>query len=341
LTSLFFTVTYVYYMFLFGWAGLRALGGDRWWWLHLLNTFALYMFAPLPLLTLATLALRRHQRIAWAGAVGGLLLGALLYGDLFLPRYPVARAESTTLRVVTSNILGYNTNAAGIVAAIRESDADVVALQELGIPVAEAIENDLLVEYPYQVLDPRKGVSGMGIISRYPMRPAEDRLYGDGSPWVTPAQQMLVTFEDNEILFINFHAVPPYLNPFDMARMEEVTRLREDQARWLVEAVRSYGGPALVVGDLNAGDMSQAHAIMTSELTDVWREAGWGMGHTFPGSSIPGSSRMRIGGVLVPKWLVRIDYIFHSAHWQTVSADIAPWDGQSDHRPVMSDLHLR
>jgi hypothetical protein len=39
-------------------------------------------------------------------------------------------------------------------------------------------------------------------------------------------------------------------------------------------------------------------------------------------------------------WVLRIDYIFHSRHWQARSARIGPWDGVSDHRPVIATLVL-
>ncbi|MBA3533901.1 MAG: endonuclease/exonuclease/phosphatase, partial [Ardenticatenales bacterium] len=74
---------------------------------------------------------------------------------------------------------------------------------------------------------------------------------------------------------------------------------------------------------------------------DGWQEGGWGLGHTFPGADSPGSSRPKVAGLSVPKWLVRIDYIFHSSHWQTLSAEIGPWDQVSDHRPVMATLRLK
>ncbi|MCP4105920.1 MAG: hypothetical protein GY749_10350 [Desulfobacteraceae bacterium] len=72
-----------------------------------------------------------------------------------------------------------------------------------------------------------------------------------------------------------------------------------------------------------------------------WHNAGTGFGHTFPGAASDGSARPVIVGIPAPKWLVRIDYIFHSEHWQTIAARTGPWDGCSDHRPVMATLALK
>jgi endonuclease/exonuclease/phosphatase (EEP) superfamily protein YafD len=46
-------------------------------------------------------------------------------------------------------------------------------------------------------------------------------------------------------------------------------------------------------------------------------------------------------GIDVPKWLIRIDYVFCSYDWQAIDARIGPWDGKSDHRPVIAEVALR
>src|SRR5690606_32794492 len=35
---------------------------------------------------------------------------------------------------------------------------------------------------------------------------------------------------------------------------------------------------------------------------------------------------------------LRIDYVFHSEEWRALDARIRPWDGESDHRPVLVRL---
>ncbi len=57
-----------------------------------------------------------------------------------------------------------------LIAAIRAQDADIVALQELSQPMADAIQQQLAAEYPYQVLMPAELDDGQGILSRYPLR---------------------------------------------------------------------------------------------------------------------------------------------------------------------------
>jgi vancomycin resistance protein VanJ len=118
--------------------------------------------------------------------------------------------------------------------------------------------------------------------------------------------------------------------------------MREDQCRLLAEFAGAHPGRLIFAGDLNATDQNAAHAIVTHNMIDAWREAGWGMGHTFPGKPTPdiGGSRPVILGIPVPQWLVRIDYIFHSNDLKTIDARLGPGDGGSDHRPIMATLVL-
>jgi endonuclease/exonuclease/phosphatase (EEP) superfamily protein YafD len=94
----------------------------------------------------------------------------------------------------------------------------------------------------------------------------------------------------------------------------------------------------IMAGDANTSSLSDAYQIITSELEDSFRQSGFGLGHTFPGSDIPESDRPQIAGWYVPAWLARIDYVFHSNDWETISSRTARIDGVSDHRGVISVL---
>jgi len=334
ITARLVTLARVYFTVLFGWAILHALFGDRWWWLFLPNSFAVYFFFPLPvILAIALLAQRRET---WLGFGVALVLGVYLFGGLFLPKFHAAGASSPTLTVMTYNLLGFNENREGIVAVLRTSNADVIALQELNPSVAESIQRDLAGEYPYQALDPQFGVVGLGVISRYPLHPAGQTL--PGANWVGTPQVLDLDWNGTAVTLLHFHPFPTNLN--GAANMEWSVRAREQQARIVVDFVAAYPAPLIAPVDFNANDQSTAYTIAARVLVDSWREAGWGLGHTFPGAASYGSSRPSIAGVVVPMWMTRIDYVFHSRHWRATSAWIGPWDGVSDHRPIVAQLAL-
>jgi endonuclease/exonuclease/phosphatase (EEP) superfamily protein YafD len=99
--------------------------------------------------------------------------------------------------------------------------------------------------------------------------------------------------------------------------------------------------PLIVTTEFNATDQSRAYRIITQQLGDAWREAGLGFGHTFPGGPSPGIWRPMIFDYPLPMWVARIDYSFHSHHWQAIRAELGRWDGVSDHRPVIAVLKLK
>jgi vancomycin resistance protein VanJ len=318
---------------LFGWAALRALFGDRWWWLFFLNSFAEYLFVPLP--AVCASAWLARQRSLWFGFCAALALNGYLYNWMWWPKLSSAQVGDVTMTVMTFNMLGYNRRPEGVVGAIRDAGADVVAIQELNIAAAVRIQRDLADVYPYQVLDPREGDSGMGIISRYPLRHIDAALPGD---WIGAPQVLSLNLHGTWVILLHFHARSTDIGSKN--RMATV-RERERQARTLADFAAERPEPLIALGDFNTTDQSIAYTTMSSRLADSWREVGWGPGHTFPGADSPGSSRHRIAGILVPRWLIRIDYVFHSPHWQALAAWIGPWDEVSDHRPVLARLSIK
>ena len=122
-----------------------------------------------------------------------------------------------------------------------------------------------------------------------------------------------------------------------MNEQEERFRIREAEATLLAE-LADRSDSVIMAGDANMNSLSDAYQIVTAELEDSFRQAGFGLGHTFPGSDIPESDRPQVAGWHVPTWLARIDYIFNSADWVTISAHTARIDGVSDHRGMVSVL---
>lgn len=316
----------VYFVGLFVWALVHGVIGDRWWWLFALNALAPYLFLPLPAILLLAFRLRRRE--TWVGLSLALVLFAYLYGGLFLPRLSAAPANGPKLTVMAYNVLGFNMETSAVVEAIRASQADVIALQELNPENAAAIQRELAEVYPYQILNPQEGVAGSGVISRYPLRPTGEQLLGS---WIGTPHVLEVDFDGQPVTLLRFHAYPGINN----------VAPREAQARIIAHFASAHPGPFIAAGDFNATDMHVAYRILTEQLQDSWREAGWGFGQTFPGAASLGSSRPTLAGIPVPMWLVRIDYVFHSDDFTAAAARVGPWDGTSDHRPVVAELVLR
>lgn len=317
-----------------GWALIHLCCGDRWWWLFLLNSGAVYLFAPIPLLLGWALLARRRTLSLLLGGV--LCLGAIFYGSAFLPKPVPPDTGTPAVTFMTANLLGFNLQSRETVAAIRASNADVIGLQELSPWMADAIQRDLAVDYPYQVLDPEPSVMGMGVISRLPLQATGEQLPGS---WVGAPQVLHLTVQAQMVTLVHFHAISPYSS--SPAIIEWTTAERERQARTLASFAGSRSTPVVLLGDFNATDQSDAYRLLAAHFNDAWRSAGWGLGQTYPGTDLSGNTAPEFHGIPFPRWLVRIDYIFYSGEWQALSTRLGPWNGSSDHRPVVARLMLR
>lgn len=317
-----------YLILLMGWLAAFALGGDWGGLLAPLNALACWLFLPLPLF-IGMAAATRRIGLGLAGAVG-LAASLYLWGGLFLPgpeqASALSGASSTSLRVMTYNVYGFNNDQTGVIAAIRSADPDIVCLQELNYETAAALLDVLGGEYPYMVLDPSSGVKGMGTISKYPLRSSGQTL---PLLWVGTPQLLELDWSGREITLVNFHMHPPgQLSPGSL-RQRHAIRLA--QAAVLAQLAAEVEQPLLLAGDANATDLNEVYQVITlAGLRDAWREVGQGMGFTFP----------RQLGSLSPAWMTRIDHVFLSSQWLIQTAKLAPVDGSSDHRGVVVEAGL-
>jgi len=304
------------------WAVAGALWGDRGPWLFALNTFAPFLFVPLPFAVLSAWLLRRREVWVSVGVLVG--LWGLHYGELWLPSAPSVQAAPSgeSLKVMSYNAFFLNDRPEQVRAVILAGDADVVAFQELNPAIAAMARQELGALYPYQVLDPWTGTQGMGVISKYPLARVDAAL---GADWVFTPQVLSVAVDGREMLLLNVHFPPTTsLAPAEVAVSVE-ERLR--QAGAIREFVEQHPGALVMVGDFNTTPQSREYALLSRSLHDAWREAGWGLGHTWPVTE--GSLRPR---------LVRIDYVWYSESFQALHADLGSTDGVSDHRPVRATL---
>lgn len=322
-----------YALVLLVWLLVNLTLGDRWWWLFLINTFASYLFVLIPLIVLASLYVGRSDVWISTGLVVLIWLG--LYGVYFRPVFASSGPDSSRLSVMTFNAMTWNTgNQDATIAALRQSDADLIAIQELNLQLGQAIERELAAEYPYRLLDPRAGDQGMGILSRCPIRKSGDRL---GGAWIGDPQIVELDLAGKSVTFINVHNVsfPTVLYGWPKA-IEWSTAQREEQANQLVHYAQQHPGPMIVVGDFNMAPRNRSYLLMRKGFHDAWLEGAVGFGGTFPGGDATNMELPIIGAVRVPAWLIRIDYIFHTSEFKALHTEYGPWDTKSDHRPIKS-----
>jgi vancomycin resistance protein VanJ len=322
---------------------LRALFGDHLGLVALLSTFLHWALLPAFALLPVTLWVRRWPTAAMLGVNVAVFLW--LFGGLFLPPSP-APADSCDLTVMTYNLGDSLAVPEVMVSVLRSSEADIIALQELADEQAAAIERGLRDLYPYQVLYGH-GVSGKGLLSRYPI--LEEELFylqSQRLPYLriilqvplrpcpstslrTSSGQALAMdgagpgSQTTPVTVIVAHPPPPSLR-------RDGYHIHPQAAAEIVSIAQmtTASGPGILVGDFNLTDQNDNYALLSDAgLNDVFRAAGWGFGATWP-------ARSRIG---LLRLFVRIDYIWHSAHFRAIHAWVGP-DAGSDHLPVLARL---
>lgn len=312
--------------------------GDRNGYLGIVNSLAHLLFLPLPLVLVAAVAWR--SRVLLVGGAAATTLFLMLWGDALVPRTSRAVAAGESLTVLSFNGLGTNRHLQDFLEAIRQADADVVCLQELSPEQADALRAELRESYPHQALEPRRGVRGMGVVSRYPLASLGETI---PSAWSCRNQALRVDWNGREVALLNVHLLPFPENLREREKVTDSFRQRETEAEAVAEiAARTAASmPVVVAGDTNVSSINRAYRILTRDLDDAWKGAGAGFGHTFPNRRHANHGGVKRIGVPVPSWLVRIDYVFHSEQWRATAARTTRSAGRSDHRGVVATLALR
>jgi endonuclease/exonuclease/phosphatase (EEP) superfamily protein YafD len=302
------------------WALLQA--ADLWW------PASLLMFAPrglfaLPLLLLLPAAwlLRRRPLLVPLSLAGVVIAGPVM--GLCIPWRPLLSPEPSglRLRVLTCN-LHYSKAMTpdGLEALVRESGADVVALQEW-----EAAKEAPLARGPEWH---RHATTHLLLASRYPIRQVLRLGRNSVGPQGSVRRYDLET-PAGVVHFFNLHLASPrdgiyeaiHDKPTGIAEVQANIALRWEQSEYVAGQIEGLEGPVVLVGDFNTPPQSALFRRVWGDYSDAFAEAGWGWGYTFTGG----------------RTVVRIDHILVGKGWHCSRCWVGPRVG-SPHRPVLADL---
>lgn len=313
---------------LFGYAALillwllgRILLSDRLWWFALINTYSLYLFIPFPLLLLY--ALFKYQRSSLLPLTIPLIAFLLQYGALFLPSFRTT-PSTPALTVTTFNVLYSNENYDALANTIRATSADIIGLQEASQHHQDTLNERLAAAYPYQHFNADYRYGDAAILSRYPIEQV--------TTFPFPPRELVL----HAIINVDgrpLHVFVAHLMPSGGPALEGITTRiperfaqRAAEIQRLQEQMANLNAPHILLCDCNLTPPSANYRLLSTFLTDSFRESGWGLGHT--GSPIaPGI------------YFTRIDYIWHSADLTATRTTIGTAGG-SDHIPLTAELHF-
>lgn len=325
-------LTAAYALALIVYVVLRFTLRDTLWWLAFLHNFAPYYFAPL--LVLIPLFLIMGARRTAARLLPLLLIGLFLFGPRWLPRPALVNAEEgQAVKLVTFNVLVLTEDYTRITDWLRDTDADVILLQEIDHWEIPGVMDALADDYPYSVnLEQTYKLA----LSRYPVRETE---LVDLGAWMI--ERYVLDVEGQALAVYNMHMHLPLLNeprfeglaPGGMAQLalQYDEFHRNNLIRRLLDILADETLPYIVAGDFNTSDNALIYDEMAAVMRDSFRETNTGLGTTWPAAA----GDDPLPGIIPP--LLRIDYVWHSADLRALATEIGP-DLGSDHLPVVATL---
>lgn len=273
---------------------------------------------------------QNRKRVKWRGHLPGwfLVLGLCLGCR---SSAPPSTASTQSFRVLTFNLhhgegLDGQVNLTRIAEVIRQTGADLVALQEVDKGVQRTDRRDLPAELASLTglksvfsnnFHFQGGEYGNAVLTRFPVLSVTNTHY-----------QMLQTNEQRGLLQVTvevFGRPLVFMNTHIDYRRDDTERLLNVRE---METAAGQPAPTPVVlcGDFNDVPDSRVHRQLKQTFTDTWETASRDTGWTYPAG----------------KPNKRIDYVWVSktAAIQVVSARVIESDA-SDHRPVLVELRFK
>ena len=242
-------------------------------------------------------------------------VGVLVVAALWAPPFIGSREEPgpAALTVMTVNLQFGGADPADVVAAVRQSGAEILSVQELTVDAQVALEQAGLREVlPHRYAVPQGRASGSGIWSAFPLsdrRPLTDT-------WLVNLAATAQTTA-GPVTVVAVHPGAPMSLDHEPA---------DTDAQTILEQLVVIPGPTVVAGDFNATrDNRLIRQLEQAGFTDSATAAGSGLIRTWPTHLAP----------LPP--LVGIDHVMTRQFPPAVSAHTVPISG-TDHLGLVVDL---
>lgn len=213
---------------------------------------------------------------------------------------------------------------------LENETADIVGLQELAVPQAEAIASRLSEKYPHQILVPT-GFSGKGLLSRFP-------LIGGASVSFNPDRPDLsahIEVGGDVVKVFVAHPRPPKVT-LSGVMFDPITQNQIE----MVAVAAMKERPSVILGDFNLTERQAEHVFIRSHgLIDAFQELGH-RAASFP-KRLGQTQRIGSRGNRIPLTpVIRIDYIWYTEELHASTVWVGK-DAGSDHLPVHARLHFR
>jgi vancomycin resistance protein VanJ len=305
------------------------LGTDRW----VLATVVGYgprwvFFLPQVVLLPVAILVRRWRLLVVLGAAAAVCAFPIM-GCCVPLGFPTA--DEPTLRVLTCNVGGGETDAAAVGRLIRDVRPDVVLLQECGTDTAIALPEgwnvaeagQLRVATPFPIGDRQSATNEHLPGKRPPLHAlyvAVETPYGR----IGVCNVHLRTPRRGIASVLDRHTI---VSPSRKHVLEEEIEYRRRESGDLAQWIEGFSDPLIIAGDFNMPPDSTIYRRYWGKYANAFSTAGMGLGRT------------RWTTVRWLKYGVRIDHILTDSHWHTHRCRVG-YDVGSDHLPVIADVWL-
>lgn len=291
------------------------------------------LILPVPLFVLMALIVFRRWLMALLLPLT--VVWVLYWLPLFVSRGNTAPPDAPVVSVLSFNILTYYEGYEDVVSLIEEADADIVALQQISFEIAAVIEDYLAERYPYRQIHPQTSpwqyYRGQAVLSKYPILEDEYWLFEDLDFYSHGQQRSVVEIDGQPVVVYNVHPWAAFL--WEGRANISFPQVQDDAHRIatlrLLEQAKLETLPVIFAGDFNMSDQFFEYGAVSEHFTDSYRAVGYGAGMTYPACGL---------GPLPA--LIRLDYVFHSAHFASLSSEVRDACGVSDHHAVLTYLAL-
>jgi len=231
----------------------------------------------------------------------------------YFPRQSFDTASSNTLRVALSNVNVHNRHFDKVMSLVEEENPDIFAVLEVDPTWQEGLQ-PLGDRFPYTVLEPRDGYSGVSLYSRFPIEDSSIQVFGNLNH---PSIVAKITKGDRQFSVIATHPVPP-LNRglFD---------IRNGELEAMAKFISTLPEPVILLGDLNITMWSPIYKNTLEKTRLRNSRQGFGILPTWP--------------TFKPHLYIPIDHCLVSPEFQVLEMRQGAKVG-SDHLPIAVDLAL-
>ncbi|MEM7549271.1 MAG: endonuclease/exonuclease/phosphatase family protein [Bacteroidota bacterium] len=229
---------------------------------------------------------------------------------------------------MTYNLFFKNRSPSSSLTIIKESNPDILLVQELIPSWEKRLNNSIGKDYPYRKTLPLRGTHGIGIYSKYPIL-ANHFLKNESS--LPFAQIVEVKIGIKRIQLVNTHLASPAIaieNPDNfLSLFASNYRKRISQLQKINSLTRKKEfNVQIMAGDLNTTRYEPLFRNIESEWVDLFSISGIGSQENFPNSSKTNP-------------LLALDYIFARGALNSIETQVIEGGG-SDHLAIIGKIEI-